>query len=99
VDISGTLISLDDYLNTSYSPDMEFRDGVLVERNVGEEAHMRLQALLARDISGTTEMDERPALAKLMVALEANGTKLVLVERLDHLARDLMVHETILADL
>jgi Uma2 family endonuclease len=47
---SGTLISLDEYLNTSYSPDMEYRDGVLVERNVGEEAHARLQALLARYI-------------------------------------------------
>jgi Uma2 family endonuclease len=47
---AGTLISLDEYLNTSYSPDMEFRDGVLVERNVGEGAHARLQALLARYI-------------------------------------------------
>jgi Uma2 family endonuclease len=45
---AGTLISLEEYLNTSYSPDMEYRDGVLVERNVGEEAHARLQALLAR---------------------------------------------------
>jgi Uma2 family endonuclease len=41
-----TLLSLDDYLNTSYSPDREYRDGVLVERNVGENAHARLQILL-----------------------------------------------------
>ena len=41
-----TLLSLEQYLNTSYSPDREFRDGVLVERNVGEEAHARLQVLL-----------------------------------------------------
>jgi Uma2 family endonuclease len=44
----GTLLSVEEYLNTSYSPDMEYRDGVLVERNVGEKEHARLQALLAR---------------------------------------------------
>jgi Uma2 family endonuclease len=43
---AGTLLSVEEYLNTSYSPDMEYRDGVLVERNVGEKKHARLQALL-----------------------------------------------------
>ena len=42
-----TLLSLEEYLNTSYSPDREYRDGVLVERNVGDEAHSNLQTLLA----------------------------------------------------
>jgi Uma2 family endonuclease len=41
-----TLLSLKEYLDTSYSPDREYRDGVLVERNVGDEAHSLLQALL-----------------------------------------------------
>jgi Uma2 family endonuclease len=41
------LVSLEEYLNTSYSPDREYRDGVLVERNVGKQTHARLQALLA----------------------------------------------------
>jgi Uma2 family endonuclease len=44
---AGTLISLADYLSTSYSPDREYRDGVLVERNVGDKAHARLQLRLA----------------------------------------------------
>ncbi len=44
---AGTLISLEDYLRTSYSPDMEYRDGMLVERNVGEERHAFLQTALA----------------------------------------------------
>jgi Uma2 family endonuclease len=44
---AGTLISLEEYLSTSYSPDKEYSDGVLVERNVGDNAHARLQALLA----------------------------------------------------
>jgi DNA invertase Pin-like site-specific DNA recombinase len=50
-------------------------------------------------ISGATELDNRPALMKLLEALAANGTKLVLIERLDRLARDLMVQESIIADL
>ena len=44
---AGTLLPLEEYLNTSYSPDMEYRDGVLVERNLGEKKHARLQAALA----------------------------------------------------
>jgi len=43
-----TLLSVEEYLNTSYSPDKEYRDGVLLERNVGEKAHARLQYLLSR---------------------------------------------------
>ena len=43
-----TLLPLEEYLNTSYSPDREYRDGVLMERNLGDEPHARLQALLAR---------------------------------------------------
>ncbi|MBV9745298.1 MAG: Uma2 family endonuclease [Acidobacteriia bacterium] len=41
-----TLVSLEEYLSTSYSPDREYKDGVLVERNVGDWAHARLQAAL-----------------------------------------------------
>jgi Uma2 family endonuclease len=43
---AGTLISLEEYLHTSYSPDREYRDGVLVERNVGDNAHSSLQGAL-----------------------------------------------------
>jgi Uma2 family endonuclease len=34
-----TLVSVEEYLNTSYSPDMEYLDGVLVDRNVGDLQH------------------------------------------------------------
>jgi Uma2 family endonuclease len=40
------LVPLEEYLTTSYSPDREYRDGVLVERNVGDEGHSSLQGLL-----------------------------------------------------
>lgn len=50
-------------------------------------------------VSGTKELDDRPALSELFAALEENGIKTVIVEKLDRLARDLMVQETIIADM
>jgi len=40
----GTLIPLEEYLNTSYDPDVEYVDGVLVERNVGDWLHSLTQS-------------------------------------------------------
>src|SRR5215472_6628476 len=45
-------------------------------------------------VSGTKESADRPAWSELMTALHANGVRVVLAERLDRLARDLMVQET-----
>src|SRR5690349_12599294 len=50
-------------------------------------------------VCGATELENRPALLEMLEALAANGTKLVLIEKLDRLARDLMVQETIIGDL
>jgi Uma2 family endonuclease len=38
----ATAVSLNEYLNTSYRPDCEYLDGVVLERNVGEFDHSRL---------------------------------------------------------
>ncbi|HEX3877201.1 MAG TPA: Uma2 family endonuclease [Bryobacteraceae bacterium] len=43
---AATLIPVEEYLQTSYSPDREYRDGVLLERNLGDKSHAGLQALL-----------------------------------------------------
>ena len=40
----GTLVSVEEYLNTSYDPDVEYVDGVLVERNVGDLLHGLIQS-------------------------------------------------------
>ncbi len=40
-------LSIIQYLNTTYDPDLEYVDGRLVERNVGKWEHARVQALLA----------------------------------------------------
>lgn len=41
-----TTVSLSEYLSTSYRPDREYLDGELLERNLGEWDHARLQGLL-----------------------------------------------------
>lgn len=47
-------------------------------------------------VSGTGDMDDRPALAEMFAALMDNGVKLVIVERADRFSRDLMVGEVLL---
>jgi Uma2 family endonuclease len=41
------LVSLKEYLSTDYSPDCDYVDGVLEDRNVGEKDHSKLQMALA----------------------------------------------------
>jgi Uma2 family endonuclease len=43
---SAALIPLDEYMSTSYSPDCEYLDGVVVERNVGKGRHAYTQGKL-----------------------------------------------------
>jgi DNA invertase Pin-like site-specific DNA recombinase len=49
-------------------------------------------------ISGTSELHGRKALLELL-AKQANGAQIVLIEKLDRLARDLMVQENLIADI
>lgn len=49
-------------------------------------------------ICGGSELENRPALQELYLALNDGGTKVILIEKLDRLARDLMIQETMIAD-
>jgi Uma2 family endonuclease len=40
---TGSLISVEEYLHTTYRPDCDYVDGVVVERNLGEKDHSGLQ--------------------------------------------------------
>jgi Uma2 family endonuclease len=40
---SRTLVSVDEYLHTSYDPDCDYVDGEIVERNVGDTDHSDCQ--------------------------------------------------------
>ena len=50
-------------------------------------------------ISGTKELENRPALQQLLAVVDSRNVPVVLIEKLDRLARDLMIQETILRDL
>lgn len=43
---AATLISVDEYLSTNYDPDCDYVDGRIVERNLGERTHGRIQRKL-----------------------------------------------------
>jgi DNA invertase Pin-like site-specific DNA recombinase len=58
-----------------------------------------VQTFREEGVSGTKDLENRPALQDLLLAIDACDIRLVLIERLDRLARDLMVQETILGDL
>jgi Uma2 family endonuclease len=45
------LVSVAEYLATSYRPDREFIDGELLERNLGEWDHSRLQWLILKQLN------------------------------------------------
>lgn len=70
-----------------------------IKRYAGRNGIKIARVFRDEGVSGTKDLENRPAFVEMMTALHSNGTKLVLVEKLDRLARDLMVQETIIGDL
>ncbi len=50
-------------------------------------------------VPGKTEWEHRPAWVGMLQAITRNGVKTIVIEKLDRLARDLLVQEHIIADL
>jgi DNA invertase Pin-like site-specific DNA recombinase len=50
-------------------------------------------------VSATKETMDRPAWADMMATLHSNGVRTIIVEKLDRVARDLMVQEAAIADI
>ena len=75
------------------------RQLVAVNRYASEHDIKIVHVFRDEGISGTKDLENRPALVEMMAALQGNGTKLVLIEKLDRLARDLLVQESIIGDL
>jgi Uma2 family endonuclease len=87
------LVSVEEYLNTSYEHDVEFVDGVLVERGMPAPAHATLQAILIehlrkyrKDFSYSVMPECRVELVKrsryripdvLMASLPVSNTKVL----------------------
>ena len=53
---AGALISVEEYLNTSYDPDVEYVDGALVERHAGDW----LRSLIQRNQGRPQQKDGLP---------------------------------------
>jgi Uma2 family endonuclease len=66
------LIAVEDYLNTTYSPEKEYRDGVLVERNVGEKAHARLQLKIGAYLNRRRKQWNIEAYTELRIKVREN---------------------------
>jgi DNA invertase Pin-like site-specific DNA recombinase len=81
----------------------EDRDGIPRQKEAirkwASANNVRIVRWFEDAITGKKDLDNRPALQDLMTALHSNGIKLVVIERLDRLARDLMVQESIIADI
>ena len=45
-----TIVPVEEYLQNSYDPDVEYVDGQLLERHVGERRHSRLQFLIGLEL-------------------------------------------------
>jgi DNA invertase Pin-like site-specific DNA recombinase len=78
------------------------RDGIPRQkaniRKYASDNNIRIVRWFADMVSGKKDLENRPALQEMMTALHGNGTKLVLIEKVDRLARDLMIQEAIVAD-
>jgi len=80
------------------------RDGFPRQRDAIARFAARHRLQLTREyrdegVSGTRDLQNRPALAALLADVAASGVSVVIVERADRLARDLMVGEVILREL
>ena len=70
---TATLISLDEYLNTSYAPDMEFVDGVLVRRNAGAQLHGMLQIIVGVFFAQYRKSHRVRAFAETRLRMDISG--------------------------
>jgi DNA invertase Pin-like site-specific DNA recombinase len=52
-----------------------------------------------KGVTGAKESMDRPAWAEMMAAMHGDGVRTIVIEKLDRLARDLMVQEVAIADL
>ena len=68
------------------------------------EAHaaangLEIVEVFRESMTGKSDLEMRPAFLEMVAKIEEEGVKTVIVEKLDRVARDLMVQETILGDL
>jgi DNA invertase Pin-like site-specific DNA recombinase len=73
------------------------RQRAAIERYAESNGYRIVQWFEEKGLCGATEWDTRPAWLEMIQGL--NGNRTIFIEKLDRLARDLMVQEHIIADL
>ena len=91
------------YLRVSTAGQADEGYGLDVQRQAVREwakaSRHRLVSILADEgVSGAKELDDRPALADALAMVRSGQADAIVVARLDRLARDLVVQETVLAE-
>lgn len=91
------------YLRVSSMHQAEEGMGLETQRLTIEKAattalHQLLPPVTDAGVSGATELENRPGLAKVLAMLKDNEADGLIVYRLDRLARDLIVQEQILSE-
>jgi DNA invertase Pin-like site-specific DNA recombinase len=75
------------------------RQSEAIQRYAASSGLTVVQTFREEGVSGAKDLENRPALQGLLLAIDSGEVRTVFIERLDRLARDLMVQETILGDL
>jgi DNA invertase Pin-like site-specific DNA recombinase len=74
------------------------RQLLAIEKYAAAHGHEIVRVFREKAIPGATDMVDRPAWREMVGEILADGVKTIVIERLDRLARDLMVQEHIVAD-
>jgi DNA invertase Pin-like site-specific DNA recombinase len=82
----------------------EGRDGLprqrdAIKRHAAAHGLTLAQVFEERGVPGATEAGNRPAWVEMLATILDSGVRTIIIEKLDRLARDLMVQEHIIADL
>lgn len=73
------------------------RQRAVIARRAAADGFEIVREFVDAGVSGTKDLDERPALSELFAAIVTDDVRVVLVERADRVARDLMVGEVLLS--
>jgi Uma2 family endonuclease len=70
------LLSIDEYLRTSYKPDVDFVDGEIEERNVGTYDHAKIQLLIATLFVNNEDMWQTDAVVEQRIRVSATRVRI-----------------------
>ena len=75
------------------------RQGIAIEKFAKANGHTLVKVFSEKAVPGATDMVDRPAWREMIGEAVDGGAEAIVIERLDRLARDLMVQEYIVQDI